>query len=195
MKLFKKRYFLFFVFLLSFLFIMGAGKAKADLVVKVAYVDTQKIFQEYDKKKDLESRLNIQFESKKEELEKKREELENKKKEIELLQDELKTQEGLITDIAKKEKLIQIEEKREELQNLAKGLQDLSTSIERSLRMQEEKYTEEIKRDMENATKKIAEREGYRFVFHKEALIYATPEPEFNLTGKVLSFLNQEYRP
>jgi len=195
MKLFKKRYLLFFVFLLSFLFIMGAGKAKADLVVKVAYIDTQKIFQEYDKKRDLELRLNVHLEDERENLRKKREELENKKKEIELLQEELKTQGGLITDIAKEEKLRQIEEKREELQNLGTELQDLSASIEKSLRTQEEKYTEEIKKDIDNAVERVATREGYRFVFHKEALAYVTSEPEFDLTDKVLSLLNQEYQP
>ncbi|MEA1963878.1 MAG: OmpH family outer membrane protein [Candidatus Aerophobetes bacterium] len=195
MEFFRKGYLLLFVFSLIFLLVMTAGKAKADLVVKPAYVDTQKIFQEYDKKKDLESRLNTQLENERENLRKKREELENKRRELELLQEELKTKESLLTDIAKEEKLRQIEEEREELQDLGEELQDLSASIEKSLRMQEEEYTEQIRRDISNAVKRVAEREGYRFVFHKEALIYATPEPEFDLTEKVLSLLNQEYQP
>jgi len=195
MKQFRKKYLLLFIFSLFFLLTVSAGKSRADLVVKVAYVDTQKIFQEYDKKRDLESKLNIHFENERENLRKKREEVESKRKEMELLQEELKAQEGLLTDIAKKEKLMQIEEKGEELQNLGKELQDLSASIEKNLRTQEEKYTQEIERDIKNAAKRVAEREGYRFVFHKEALIYVTPESEFNLTEKVLSLLNQEYQP
>jgi len=42
--------------------------------------------------------------------------------------------------------------------------------------------------------KEIAEREGYRFVLDGTALLYVTPEQEFNLTQKIISELNQEHK-
>jgi Skp family chaperone for outer membrane proteins len=39
----------------------------------------------------------------------------------------------------------------------------------------------------------IAEREGYSFIFDKQALLYAAPAPELDLTELVISQLNKEY--
>ncbi|MEA3485728.1 MAG: hypothetical protein U9R03_03360, partial [Candidatus Aerophobetes bacterium] len=55
-------------------------------------------------------------------------------------------------------------------------------------------YTPQILNEIKAVTKEIAVKEGYRFVFKKIDLLYATPEVEFDLTEKVLSELNQKYQ-
>jgi outer membrane protein len=174
------RYLLFLIFLLCFLLGPGIRSPKAALIAKVGYIDMQKVFQGYEKTGDLEASL------KKSQAEQ-QQNLERLKEEIEQLKDELKEGELILTESAKQEKQAEIDQKAGELDNLA---QDIREKLEKK----REEYTDEIVKDIYATTRSIAENEGYRLVFHKEALIYATPEPEFDLTEKVLSGLNEKYR-
>ncbi len=165
---------------LIFLFLGGFIRvAKAELVVNIAYVDVQKIFNEYNKTKDFQAI----WDSQKEEANK---EIEAKRKEIEKLSEELKAQELLLTEEARKKREEEIIAKTQELNEFIKFI---SEDINRT----NDKYSEEIFKDIRLKVKEIAEKEGYRFVFYKDALIYATPELEFDLTERVISELNQEY--
>ena len=171
---------LFLVFLLCFLLGLGIRAPKAALIAKIGYIDIQKVFQGYEKTGNLEASL------KKDQAEYQRN-LEKLKEEIEKLKDELKHQELILTESAKQERQAEIDRKAGELDNLAR---DITEKLEK----RREECTDEIVNDIYAMTRSIAEREGYRLVFHKEALIYATPEPEFDLTEKVLSQLNEKYR-
>ena len=159
---------------------LGIRAPKAALIAKIGYIDIQKIFQGYEKTRDLEANL------KKSQTEQ-QQNLEKLKEEIEKLKDELKEQELLLTEFAQEEKEAEIDQKARELDNLARDITE-------KLEGRREEYTDEIVKDIYAMTRSMAEREGYRLVFHKEALIYATPEPEFDLTEKVLSELNEKYR-
>ncbi len=167
--------------LLIFLFLGGFIRvAKAELVVNIAYVDVQKVFDEYSKTKDFQTI----WDSQKEEANKK---IEAKRKEIEKLSEELKTQELLLTEEAK-------EKRKEEIIAKTQELNEFMKFISQEINKKNEEYSEEIFKDIKLKVKEIAEREGYRFVFYKDALIYVTPEPEFDLTEKVIHELNQEYK-
>jgi len=167
--------------LLIFLFLGGFIRvAKADLVVNIAYVDVQKVFNGYDKTKDLQ----IAWDSQKESASK---QIETKKKEIEKLKEELKSQELLLTEEAKKKRQEEIAAKTDELNKFI-------NSVSQQINKKNEEYSNEILKDIKLKVKEIAEREGYRFVFTKDVLIYVTPELEFDLTEKVISELNQDYK-
>ena len=176
----KNRCLLFLAFLLCFLLGLGIRAPKAALIAKIGYIDMQKVFQGYKKTGDLEANL------KKSQTEQ-RQNLEKLKEEIEKLRNELKEGELILTESAKEEKQVEIDQKARELDNLARDITE-------KLEGRREEYTDEIVKDIYAMTRSMAEREGYRLVFHKEALIYATPEPEFDLTEKVLSELNEKYR-
>ena len=171
---------LFLIFLLCFLLGLGTRASKAALIAKIGYIDVQKVFQGYEKTGDLEASL------KKSQAEH-QQNLEKLKEEIEKLKRELEQQELILTESAREEKRTEIDRRVRELDNLTR---DITEKLEK----EREEYTDEIVKDIYAMTKSIAEREGYRLVFHKEALIYATPEPEFDLTEKVLSQLNGKYR-
>jgi len=167
--------------LLVFLFLGGFIRvAKAELVVNIAYVDAQRIFNEYNKTKDFQT----MWDSQKEEAS---EQIEAKKKEIEKLREELKSQELLLTEEAKKKREEEIAAKANELNNFI-------NTVSQQINEKNEEYSKEILKDIKLKVKEIAEREGYRFVFYKDALIYVTPEPQFDLTEKVISELNQDYK-
>ena len=176
----KDRCLLFLAFLLCFLLGLGIRAPKAALIAKIGYIDIQKIFQGYKKTGDLEASL------KKSQTEQ-RQNLEKLKEEIEKLKDELKEGELMLTESAKEEKQAEIDQKARELDNLARDVTE-------KLEGRREEYTDEIVKDILATTRAIAEKEGYRLVFSKDALFYATPEPEFDLTEKVLSELNEKYR-
>jgi len=176
----KDRCLLFLAFLLCFLLGLGIRAPKAALIAKIGYIDIQKVFQGYKKTGDLEASLKKSQSEQQQNLEK-------LKEEIQKLKDEFKEGELILTESAKEEKQAEIDQKARELDNLARDVTE-------KLEGRREEYTDEIVKDIYAMTSSIAEREGYRLVFHKEALIYATPEPEFDLTEKVLSELNEKYR-
>ena len=171
---------LFLIFLLCFLLGLGIRAPKAALIAKIGYIDIQKVFQGYEKTGDLEVSL------KKDQAEH-QQNLEKLKEEIEKIKDELKEQELILTESAKEEKQAEIDRRIGELDNLAR---DITEKLEK----RREEYTNEIVKDIKATIRSIAEREGYRLIFYKDALIYATPEREFDLTEKVLSQLNEKYR-
>ena len=167
--------------LLVFLFLGGFIRvAKAELVVNIAYVDIQRIFNEYNKTKDFQT----MWDSQKEEASK---QIEAKKKELEKLREELKSQELLLTEEAKRQRQEEIAAKTDELNKFI-------NTVSQQINKKNEEYSNEILKDIKLKVKEIAEREGYRFVFYKDALIYVTPEKQFDLTEKVISELNQDYK-
>jgi len=176
----KNRCLLFLAFLLCFLLGLGIRAPKAALIAKIGYIDMQKIFQGYKKTGDLEANL------KKSQTEQ-RQNLEKLKEEIEKLRNELKEGELILTESAKEEKQVEIDQKARELDNIARDITE-------KLEGRREEYTDEIVNDIKFMTKSMAEREGYRLVFDKGVFIYATPEPEFDLTEKVILELNEKYR-
>ncbi len=171
---------LFLIFLLCFLLGLGIRAPKAALIAKIGYIDIQKVFQGYEKTGDLEARVR------KDQAEYQRN-LDELKEEIEKLRDELKEQELILTEAAKEEKQAEVDRRITELDNLVR---DMTERLEKKW----ENYTDEIVKDILATTRSIAEREGYRLVFSKETLFYATPEPEFDLTEKVILELNEKYR-
>ncbi len=223
------------VFLVTFLLGCTSGGAVAELVPKIGFVDGQKIFDGYQKTKDIMSRLEIDYEGKwaamaekrglletmrkavEEKLiqsEEKGKEIQEKGKELGKLEEELKLQD-LLAPFAKEEKLAQMELLRQDIQRLGKerGILDeerqtdekelkaleeeirsLIDSIQAEKQEEEFRYSEEISKDILSTIKIIAEKEGYRLVFDKGALLYTTPEAEFDLTEEVLFRLNQNYQ-
>lgn len=213
-----------------------SGGAQAELVPKMGYVDVQRVFENYQKTKDVMTSLTVSFEEKwaavgekrklleekrkavgekLSQIEEKGNQIERKGKELEELDEELKLQGPLLAPHAKEEKLAQIQLLSQDIQRLEKERQNLdrerrtqeiqlraleeevrslSDSLQAEKQKEEFRYSEEISADIRSTIKGIAEKGGYRLVFDKDALLYATPEVEFDLTEEVLSRLNQNYR-
>ncbi len=173
---------------LSFMVGLSVNAARADLVVKIGYVDLERIFQGYEKTREFEAKLKTENEADQKMLSERRQMIE---KEIDKLRGELETQALMLSESAREEKQAEIERRAEELD-------EFSAYIERRMIDREAKYTDGILKDLQtklpSIIESIAEKEGYRFVFDRRSLFYVTPEKEFDLTDRVLAQLNEEYK-
>ncbi len=184
----KNRSIILLLFCLCLVMGLGGEGAKAALDVKIGYVDLARIFDGYEKTKELEARLQVENEADQKMLSERRQMIE---KETDKLREELETQALMLSESAKEEKQAEIERKIEELY-------EFSVYIEQRSIDREARYTDGILKDLQTKLpliiKSVAEKEGYRFVFDSRSLFYVTPEKEFDLTDKVIAQLNEEYK-
>ena len=188
MKKIKNRSLVLLLLCLFFVVCLNVNTARADLVVKIGYVDLGRIFDGYEKTKELEAQLTMENGADQEMLSERRQMIE---KEIDKIKEELKTQALILSESAKEEKQAEIESRIEELN-------EFSIYIGQRNQEREARYTDGILNDLQtklpSIIESIAEKEGYRFVFDLRSLFYVTPEKEFDLTDKVIAQLNEEYR-
>ena len=149
--------------------VMATGiSLAADL--KIAYVDLSKIFSEYGKTKDYDKALGDKEGAYSAEREK-------KVSEIKQLQDKM----NVLSD---KEK----EAKKSDYESKVKAFQDFDRQKQTDLRKEQDEKMKEILKDIEEAVKKYAEKEGYNFVFNDRVLVYQ--DKSYEITDKIVDILN-----
>ena len=166
----KKVIFVSVVLLLGALFFTG-GVLAAD---KFAYVDLSRLFSEYAKTKDYDKTLN-------EKQNAYRTEIDKKTNEVKQFQDKM----NLLSD---KEK----EAKKAEFETKVKALQDFEREKMTDLRKEQDERMKEIFKDIEEAVKQYAEKEGYTLVFNDRVFVYQTKN--MDITDKVMDILNKGYK-
>lgn len=170
------------VFLVTLFLGYTSGGAVAELVPKIGFVDVQKVFQDYQKTKDIMSRLEIDFEGKwaamaekrgllekmrkavEEKLiqsEEKGKEIQEKGKELGKLEEELIIQGPLLAPFAKEEKLAQMELLRQDIQRLGKERGILEQ--ERQTDEKELKALEEEIRSLNDSLQAEKQEEEFRY--------------------------------
>ena len=167
---------------ISFLFLGIVGQcARGDILEDVykgmPYIDLEKVFQEYQKKSDIELMLE-------EETEVGREKLEQMRQELETLRREYEAQELLLTETARKER-------QQEITQKIKAIEVFRQEISTQIQGKQDQYTQEILQDIIKKIEKVSEKEGYTYVFDKAALLYAAPFQ--NITERIITELNKEY--
>jgi len=177
--------FIFFLLgsLMGGMFSIGSAQS----VMKIGYIDLQKVFQEYEKTKEFNEKLQSMNEQALRTLKEGRKSLED-------LQNQFETQKALLTESAQQRKLKEIEEK-------AKELEDLTKSTQETLQKQQELYTQEIIKDILSVIDEVAQKEGWRLILDKSnpCILYPRseveiPDDEFDLTEKVILRLNEKYK-
>jgi len=145
----------------------------AQAAEKFGYVDLSRIFSEYNKTKDYDKVLSDKEESYSSEREK-------KVNEIKSFQDKM----NLLSD---KEK----EAKKADLETRVKSLQDYDRQKQTDLRKEQDEKMKEILKDIEDAVKQYAEKEGYTLVFNDRVLVYQTKS--LDITDKIVEILSKGY--
>ena len=158
------------VLLLCALFFTG-GVLAAE---KFAYVDLSRLFSEYAKTKEYDKTLT-------EKQNNYRTEIDKKTNEVKQFQDKI----NLLSD---KEK----EAKKDEFETKIKALQDFERQKLTDLRKEQDESMKEIFKDIEEAVKKYAEKEGYTLVFNDRVFVYQTKN--MDITDKVMDILNKGYK-
>jgi outer membrane protein len=166
----KKVIFTSVVLLLGALFFTG-GVLAAD---KFAYVDLSRLFSEYAKTKDYDKTLN-------EKQNAYRTEIDKKTNEVKQFQDKMNL-------LSPQEK----EAKKAELETKVKALQDFERQKLTDLRKEQDEKMKEIFKDIEEAVKQYAEKEGYTLVFNDRVFVYQTKN--MDITDKVMDILNKGYK-
>lgn len=141
---------------------------------KVAYVDLSRLFSEYNKTKDYDKSLaNKQsvYEA----------ERDKKVGDVKQLQDKM----NLLSD---KEK----ESKKPDLDKKFASLQEFDRQKQTDLRKEQDEKMKEILKDIEEAVKEYAQKEGYSLVFNDRVLVYQ--DKSLDITDKVVGILNKVYK-
>jgi Skp family chaperone for outer membrane proteins len=162
------------VFGLGVLFCLSIFLGNAAAADKFAYVDLSKIFSEYGKTKDYDKSLG----DKQAGYETERDKMVN---DIKKFQDKL----NLLNE---KEK----ETKKGDLESKIKGLQDYDRQKQTDLRKEQDERMKEILKDIEDAVKGYAEKEGYTMVFNDRVLVYQAKS--MDITDKIIDIVNKGYK-
>jgi outer membrane protein len=141
---------------------------------KFAFVDLSRLFSEYGKTKEYDKSLT-------EKQAAYRSEIDKKTNEVKQYQDKL----NLLSD---KEK----ETKKTEFETKVKTLQDFERQKLTDLRKEQDDRMKEIFKDIEEAVKQYAEKEGYSLVFNDRVFVYQTKS--MDITDKVMDILNKNYK-
>lgn len=166
----KKTFFGLF-FLLIFSLSSEAGFSKE---LKIGYVNTIKVFNEYEKTKDYEKLLET-------EKDKKEKEISAKKDEIKKMQDKL--------SLLKEDKQ---EEERKKISEKIKEYRQLQNEALISLKKQRDTKMKEILEDIEAVIKEYAKEKSFDIIFSEGALLYG--KKSFDITDVILKEVNKKYR-
>ncbi len=160
-----------FMVVFGVLFFLSAARIYA---LQVAYVDIEKVFNEYEGTKKAKAKLQ-------DKLDKEKTSLEAKKKEIQSLQDSLEKQKTVLS----KEKEHNMEE---QLQTKLEKLQADAADTQQKLLDEEKTMTANIVEEIRAIVQKVAKEKGYDYVFERNNLLYGGDD----LTAFVIKKMNEE---
>lgn len=149
-----------------------SSAANDDLKSKLAYINVDKVFEEYTKGQD----MGKKFEAKTTEVE-------NKRK-------------GMVEDIRKlKEGLEMLSEearakKQEEIDNKISELQSYVNSMSVELSRERDEMLKVLVEDIDKVVSEYAKKKGYLLVFHSRFLIFG--DESIDITEEVIKILNKK---
>jgi outer membrane protein len=169
MKLISKLVILAFVASIS----LAAVNTVRAADLKIAYMDLGKVFDEYNKTKDLDKQLETKSSGKQADRDKMVAEIKKMKDELDLAKD---------ADKAKKQAAI--EEKLKKLQDFDKESRDV-------LRKDRDEMARMILKEIKDTIDEIGKKEGYVYILDSRAILFGKDAD--NLTDRILKVLNDRY--
>lgn len=163
-----RRVSIFFLGVFFGLVCLVGSAAAAD---KLGYVDLSRTFSEYGKTKDYDKVLGEKQTAYTTERDKKVAEVRQLQEKMSLL--------------SEKEK----EAKKGDLENKVKDLQEYDRQKQTDLRKDQDEKMKEILKDIEDAVKQQAEKDGYTMVFNDRVLVYQNKS--MDITDKIIEILNK----
>lgn len=145
--------------------------------LKIGYFDVKRILEEVDEAQAAKNRLQREFEQKQKQLD-------VKKTEIEKLQNEMKAKQAVLSDAAREQYGMELQQKLMEANKLYMDLQQ-------ELAQKEQAALADLIGRLEPVVRKLADSEGYSFVFEKnEAGLFYAPAGH-DLTAQLIRLYNQ----
>jgi Skp family chaperone for outer membrane proteins len=160
------------IFFLGVFFGLACLVGSAAAADKLGYVDLSRTFSEYGKTKDYDKVLGEKQTAYTTERDKKVAEVRQLQEKMSLL--------------SEKEK----EAKKGDLENKVKDLQEYDRQKQTDLRKDQDEKMKEILKDIEDAVKQQAEKDGYTMVFNDRVLVYQNKS--MDITDKIIEILNNK---
>ncbi|MDY0211525.1 MAG: OmpH family outer membrane protein [Desulfuromonadaceae bacterium] len=104
---------------------------------------------------------------------------------LQALQESLKKQMGMLSESAREEKQIEFEQQVRDYQRYVKDKQD-------EMKAREERYTQQILRDLGQQVVALSEKEKISIMMEKSQLVYA--DAALDYTDKLIDMYNKEYK-
>lgn len=169
----RSKYLLFCTSVIIFLFLCSFASA-AD-AIKIGYVDIQKVLEQSDEAKKVRSTLESLKSSKEKELEKM---VTNAKK----LDEDLKKQQNILSDEAKKAKV-------EELEKMDRDIRRFVSDSEAELTKKQREMENSILNDLVNIIQKIGKEGDYTLILPATVILYSNKV--IDITDTVLKKFNE----
>jgi outer membrane protein len=164
---------------LSVLFLAGLhGGTAAAQVMKVGYIDSDRIFTEYSEWSKAQEEFNTDYKAWDEEAQQMQTELED-------MMAEYEKQRLILSDAKKKEREAAIEAKRQALDAYTKRVFGPNGEAEKRNNALIKPLLEKIN----TAIEQLATEENYDFIFNSSGLAYA--KKEYDITDKILDILEE----
>jgi outer membrane protein len=157
--------------------ILGATTAAA-ADIKLGYVNLQKALSESAAGQAAKTKMEGEIADIEDQVKQRQEDLQ-------ALQDSLKKQMGMLSVEAKEEKQIEFEQRVRDYQRYVKDKQD-------EIKAREERYTQQILRDLGQMVVTLSEEEGVSMMMEMSQLVYAAPELDY--TDKLIEMYDKEYK-
>jgi outer membrane protein len=140
---------------------------------KIVYMDLGKVFDEYNKTKDLDKQLEAKSNAKQGERDKLVAEIKKMKDDLDLAADKDKTK------------------KQAAVEDKLKKLQDFDKDSREELRKDRDDMARAILKEIKDSIDEIAKKEGYAYVLDSRSVLFGGGAN--NLTDRVVKILNDKY--
>jgi len=160
--------------MVSIALVMPVRVQAKDDALSIGYIDLAKIFDQYEKTKDSDKNLEVEWQGRQSEIKALREEITRLKDELEVL-----------SEAAKGKRQEVIDTKIKELQDFTKEIQDELTS-------ERNEIVSQILKDIDAIINQYGKSNGYDLILNERVLLYRTEG--LDLTGKIVKILNDKYK-
>ena len=171
----KKAVFRASVILLSVFLLIGflPNIAKCD-EIKIGYVNFEKIFESYEKTKDLNEELQKKKYQKEVEGQQMVDEINKLRSKIQLLSDEEK------------------EKKQKELTEKMRDLRDFTNDSKQELLKERDEIFKKLTKEITDIIEEKGKKDGYTLIFDDQVILYKAKAND--LTEEIITLLNEKYR-
>jgi len=154
-----------------------AAQPSAGIMSKIGYIDVAKVFDEYQKTKDLDKILEDKQNKKQAERDRMVEEIRKLKDELELLSEKVK------------------QDKQDLIDDKIKKLQDYDRTVMGDLKMERDKMARDILKEIDAAIQEFGQKGNCAVIMNRGVLLYVDEKDEScNFTSKITAILNDRYK-
>lgn len=178
MKILRSSRYLIAILIVCFLFAVGTKTGHTQGLLKLGYIDLDKINDKWDRYKQAAEQVKTIIASKRKELYDKNKALMSEYQSFRLKKELLPAE-----DASQKEQALKLE---------AQNLKDKETDEAKVVEEKRKELLNPLMKELEAAVEQIAKADGFTFIFERRMLFYCSKDANLDITDKVLVLLNKK---